>query len=127
MSQPNVVFISGATGPHAAAINGAYDRTSETTKTNLWDDCCYPILRKRGDANMMMEHLKELWQVKAASDKSTDSHYADVAGGCALEACTSRQWRVTDGKILVNAPGLKMVTGAEAERKVSGCCTSTPP
>ena len=49
--------------------------------------------------------------------------FAYVAGGCALAACTSRQWTVADGKGgWSDAPGVKMVTGAEAERKVSGCC-----
>jgi hypothetical protein len=59
------------------------------------------------------------------SDKETKECCACVQGGCALEACTSRIWRVGDGipehPLLVD-PGLKMVTGAEAERAVSCPC-----
>ena len=116
MSAAHHVFISGATGVNAAAINGAYYSTGETSDG-------HPLLRKRGDASMLMEHFNRQWQVIAVSNKGTSNCYAYVQGGCALAACTSRQWRVTfDSKTLSDAPGVKMVTGAEAERKVSGCC-----
>ena len=72
--------------------------------------------------SMLMEHFGGKWQVKPVSHKGTDICYAFVAGGCALAACTSRQWKVHNGETLSDAPGVKMVTGAEAERKVSGCC-----
>ena len=109
------VFISGATGVNAAGINGAYYSTVETSDG-------HPLLRKRGDAGMLMEHFNGKWQVKTVSSKGKDVCYANVEGGCALAACTSRQWKVGDGKTFSDAPGVKMVTGAEAERKVSGCC-----
>ena len=116
MSAAHHVFISGATGVNAAAINGAYYSTGETSDG-------HPLLRKRGDAGMLMEHRGGDWEVKPVSSKGTANRMAYVQGGCALAACTSRQWREgTGGKGFVDAPGVKMETGAEAERKVSGCC-----
>ena len=110
MSENDVVFISGATGQYSFRINGPYDRTSETRHG-------YAVYGKRGDASMCIEHYGERWQVMSSSQ-----FVAYVAGGCALAACTSRQWKVWDDKTFSDAPGVKMVTGAEAERKVSGCC-----
>ena len=115
MSAAHHVYISGATGVHAAGINGAYYSTGETSDG-------HPLLIKRGDASMLMEHFGGYWEVKLVSDKGTDKCTAYVAGGCALAACTSRQWKAWDGKTFSDAPGVKMETGAEAERKVSGCC-----
>ena len=116
MSAAHHVFISGATGFHAAAINGAYCSTGETSGG-------HPLLRKRVDAGMLMEHFEGNWHVKPVSSKGMDGCFAFVEGGCALAACTSRQWRVTfDDKTFSDLPGVKMETGAEAERKVSGCC-----
>ena len=115
MSAGDVVFISGATGVNAAGINGPYDGTSESSDG-------YTLFRKRGDAGVMMEHFAGKWRVKSVTDKGKDLCYACVVGGCALEACTSRLWKEgTGGKGFVDAPGLKVMTGAEAERKVSGC------
>ena len=115
MSAPHHVFISGATGDKAAGINGAYYSTGETSDG-------HPLLRKRGNASFLMEHCGGLWGVKHELHKGTIKCCAYVQGGCELAACTSRQWMVDGGKGFVDAPGVKMVTGAEAERKVSGCC-----
>ncbi len=116
-SSGDVVFISGATGPQAAAINGAYDRTSEVCGG-------YALFAKRGDASTCIEHMSDLksWQVKPVSDKGTSSCRAAVAGGCGLEACTSRVWSVSDGKAWNDASSVKLVAGAEAERQVRGGC-----
>ncbi len=110
------VFISGATGVSAASINGFYEPTQEKGLDGRL------ILTKRGDASLLMEHFGGDWHVKAVSHKGMASCYAYVAGGCALAACTSRQWKVHNGETFSDAPGVKMETGAEAERKVSGCC-----
>ena len=110
------VAISGATGPHAAYINGVYEPTQEKGLDGR------VLYRKRGDPGIIMEHRGGNWEVKLVEDKGMAAGYAYVAGGCALAACTSRQWKLLDGKTLCDAPGVKMVTGAEAERKVSGCC-----
>ncbi len=77
------LFISGATGIHAGAINGGYDRTGEMCGG-------YALYSKRCDPGIIMEHHGGAWQVKSASSKGTGRGHAYVAGGCAAEACTSR-------------------------------------
>jgi hypothetical protein len=118
VSEALVLFISGATGVNAASINGVYDRTSETSGG-------YALYRKRGDGSVCMEHFGGKWQVKLVSSKGTASCYAYVAGGCAAEACTSRQWTIGDGQSWTDAPLVKMV--AEAQRQVGCCRLHAPP
>jgi hypothetical protein len=115
MSAGAVVFISGATGPKAAAINGPYDRTGEISGG-------YAVYSKRGDPSMCVEHRRGYWEVKDVSLKGRAACFAYVAGGCALEECTSRVWRVSNGKQFDDHPSLTMATGSEAERQVSGGC-----
>ena len=118
MSAGAIVFISGATGPWAAAINGPYDRTGEISDG-------YAVYSKRGDPSMCLEHRGERWQVKPVSNKGKSAAVAAVAGGCALEDCTSRVWRVDDGvpeHPLIDQSSVKMATGRESERLVSGGC-----
>jgi hypothetical protein len=105
MSAGAVVFISGATGPYAAVINGPYDRTGEISGG-------YAIYSKRGDPSMCIEHRGERWEVKAVSSKGKAECKAYVAGGCALEDCTSRVWKVNDGKEFDDQPSVKMATGS---------------
>ena len=120
MSAGDVVFISGATGPFAAGINGAYDRTSEMCGG-------YALYAKRGDASMCIEHIAGLWQVKYVSNKGKNNSHAHVAGGCALEACTSRVWSVDDGTPgpFVDAPSVKLVAEAEVRRCCACSCSSS--
>ena len=83
------------------------------------------VLSKRGDPSVCIEHHGGNWNVKNASDKGKTAAKAYVAGGCALEDCTSRVWKVDDGipeHPFQDQPSVKMVTGKEAERQVSGCC-----
>ena len=108
------VFISGATGPKAASINGFYVVTEEKSLDGRL------VLSKRGDPSMCIEHSKGLWQVKDVSSKGEAACFACVAGGCALEDCTLRVWKVYDGKGFDDQPSVKMATGSEAERQVSG-------
>jgi hypothetical protein len=110
------VFISGATGPFAAAINGFYGVTEEKSLDG------HLLLIKRSDPSMCIEHYRRKWQVKPVSDKGKDQCKAYVAGGCALEDCASRVWKVDDGKGFDDQPSVKMATGSEAERQVSGGC-----
>ena len=110
------VFISGATGPHAASINGFYVVTEEKSLDGRL------VLSKHGDPNVCIEHRGGQWQVKPVSSKGKDAGNAFVAGGCALEDCTSRVWRVSNGKVWDDQPSVKMATGREAERQVSGGC-----
>ncbi len=101
------MFISGATGVNAAAINGFFEPTQEKGPDGR------ALYAKRGDASVCIEHYGGYWQVKAVSSKGTDIACAYVAGGCGLEACTSRVWKVGDGKAWNDAPGVKLVLEAE--------------
>ena len=83
MSAGVVVFISGATGRWAAAINGPYDQTGEISGG-------YAVYSKRGDPNMCIEPRVGQWEVKKTSEKGRNVCMAYVDGGCALEDCTSR-------------------------------------
>ena len=110
------LVISGATGPWAEGINGFFAATQEKGSDGR------VVYGKCGDASMCIEHYGGKWQVTTVSYKGTDGAFANVTGGCALEACTSRVWRVDDGEALVNQASVKIATGADAEREVSGGC-----
>jgi hypothetical protein len=110
------VFISGATGPRAAAINGFYEVTEEKSLDGRL------VLSKRGDPSMCIEHHGGDWQVKDVSSKGKSACKAYVAGGCALEDCASRVWRVSNGNGFDDQPSVKMAIGREAERQVGCCC-----
>ena len=112
------MFISGATGVHAASINGFFEPTQEKGLDGRL------LYVKRGDASQCIEHFGEKWEVKPVSGKGKTNAWAYVAGGCGLEACTSRVWRVDDGTPgpFVDAPSVKLVAGAEAQRQVRGGC-----
>ena len=112
-------FISGATGPYKAIINGVYGRTNEVSGG-------YPSYVRLGDASWCIEHRQGRWQIKHVSFLGTDQCCASVPGGCALEACTSRVWMVWDGQEFYHQRSMKMVTGAEAEPAVSGFCICAP-
>ena len=101
------MFISGATGGYAAFINGFFEPTQEKGLDGR------VLYAKRGDASWCIEHYGGKWQVKPVSDKGKGSAWAYVAGGCGLEACTSRVWKVYDGKAWNDAPSVKLVAEAE--------------
>jgi hypothetical protein len=100
------VFISGATGPLAASINGFYVVTEEKSLDGRL------VLSKRGDPSMCIEHHRGQWEVKSVSSKGKAECRVYVAGGCALEDCTSRVWKVNDGKEFDDQPSVKMATGS---------------
>ena len=112
------VFISGATGDMAASFNGFYEPTQEKGLDGR------VLYAKRGDASMCIEHYGGNWQVKPVTNKGKDAAWAYVAGGCGLEACTARVWKVTEekGPGFHDAPSVKLVAGAEAQRQVRGGC-----
>ena len=117
------VFISGAAVLRSAAINGFYTVTEEKSSDGR------VVLSKRGDASMCIEHFAGAWEVLPVSSKGKDTCTAYVQGGCALEDCTSRVWRVANGKKFEDHSSVKMAIGSEAERQVSGGCipsTCTP-
>ena len=74
---------------------------------------------KVGDDRYCIEHLEGEWQLKPVTHKGESCSTACVAGGCALEACTSRVWSVADGETLLPQPSVKMLCGGDAEREVS--------
>ena len=85
---------------------------------------------KVDNAIYCIEHLGGDWQLKAVSNKGQNVSTAEVTGGCALEACTSRVWTVLDGTTHVPQASVKMVCGADAEREVSRrrlCARCTAP
>jgi hypothetical protein len=111
------VIISGATGPQASFINGFYGVTEEKSLDGRL------VLSKRGDPGVCIEHRGGQWEVKHVSSKGTSEGFAYVAGGCAFEDCTLRVWKVGNREGFFNdQPSVKMATGREAERQVSGGC-----
>ena len=73
---------------------------------------------------MCIEHKGGMWQVKLVSEKMTADCMAMITGGFALEACALQSWRVYDDRhVLTEQPNVKMLTGSDAERKVSSRCT----
>ncbi len=105
------VFISGATGDEAALINGFYEPTEEKGLDGR------VLYAKRSDASVCIEHYGGKWRVKDVSCKRMDAFWAYVAGGCGLEACTSRVWTVIgDGEALRDAADLKLVAEAEVRQ-----------
>ena len=59
------------------------------------------LYAKRGDVSVCIEHYAGKWYVKDAAYKRMDAFWAYVAGGCGLEACTSRVWTsIGDGEEL---------------------------
>ena len=120
------LVISGAIGSRAEGINGYFAATQEKGLDGR------VVYGKCGDASVCIEHRAGAWQVKDVSDKGSAVCHAYVTGGCALEACTSRVWRVYDGKAHVDQASVKIATGPDVEREVSGCCmrpqqrTTTP-
>ena len=115
--QSKSAVISGATGS-IFEMNGIYDKVDERCGGHR-------LYVKRGDANICLEHRDECWQAKPVSCKGKDVCWAYVPGGCKLKACTSRLWKVSGkaagkGSGFHDAPNLKLVTGAKAQRQVRG-------
>jgi hypothetical protein len=128
------VFISGATGPYAAAINGFFAPTLETGLDGR------VVYSKCGDASVCIEHCVGWWTIKCVNDKfKSDCFQAMVVGGCSLEACTSRTWWSLQDVNSQNSwnchslkvENLKVETGPEVMRQVSSWqsapLTSLPP
>jgi len=111
-SRAGLVFISGAQGIFALSVNGFWRATAERQGGRV-------VYAKVGDASLCIEHFGGKWQLKPATHKGQNLSAAEVPGGCALEACTSRVWSVADGKTLLPQPSVKMLCGADAEREVS--------
>jgi hypothetical protein len=104
------VFISGATGPCAARINGFYVVTEEKSLDGSL------VLSKRGDPSVCIEH-RGSWGVKDVSRKGKAAQFAGVAGRCAaLKDCTSRVWQVWNGIKFEDQLSVKMATNIVRSR-----------
>ena len=119
------IFISGATGPNAALINGHYVPTQDTGSDGR-------TLYLKSDESVCIEHRRILycsdfqifshgsWQVKRVSSKGTDECLAGIEGGCALEACVSYIWNVACSGEFQEQPDVIIRTGVAAKRAVTG-------
>jgi hypothetical protein len=125
MSDNAFVFFTGMAGPFSL-INGLYDRTSETLGG-------YPVYVSRSDffGGLCIVHRNGMWELKPAAQKDSDVAGAYVIGGCPLEKCASRVWKVRGSDdCMIDQPSVKIVLGEEGKRQVRGCCelarTGTP-
>ena len=120
-SKATDIFISGATGTNARLINGHYKPSQERGPDG------HVIYHEHDGGDSIDEpvriehvsHIEGVWQLKHLGQLGTDACYASVQSGCALEACTSRVWRVAASRELHEQTSLKMLTGAEAKRAMS--------
>ena len=80
------VFISGASGDIAAAVNGYYEPTLG------FDTDGHVVYEKYGGGGVCIEHFGRVWQVKRVEDRGGSACMASVAGGCALVDCVARIW-----------------------------------
>jgi hypothetical protein len=122
------VIISGATGQMAPFVNGIFDPTkkkgldgrvlyAKREKTHTYDET----------PTVWIEHQMDMWCVKPASARGKDQNWANVAGGCGLEACTSRVWNLWDDTLKTYncAADMKLVAEAEVRRCCARYCTSS--
>jgi hypothetical protein len=77
---------------------------------------------KYGGSGVCIEHFGDFWQVKRLENRGENTCMASIAGGCALFDCVARVW----SKASPNGPTedirMKLLTGDDAEQKVSSCC-----
>lgn len=98
-AQAKCVIISGAVG--SKCVNGAYEPTSERHEGRV-------RYRMIGDEGKWIEHMSGDWFVKPAANKGESMGWASVKGGCALEACGSRTWKVVNEGTYQEESGVKM-------------------
>ncbi len=118
-SKATDIFISGVQGVNSA-INGLYSPTEETGQDGR-------ILYRKSDEfefdleEYYIEHYEEEWRVYC-----DDQLLSIVRGGCALEDCRSRKWKVFNGQEFVHQPSVKIVIGQRAKSMASGNCILAP-
>ena len=79
-----------------------------------------------GDEELCIEHFAGRWQVKNQSDRGSGTCCAYVEGGCALEDCCLRKWKVVDSDGFVDEPSVRMVTGEAAKSQASDRSVPAP-
>ena len=110
------VFISGASGDSAAAVNGYYEPTLGFGMDGR------VVYAKYGGGGVYIEHFGRFWQVKREGDRGESACMASVAGGCALVDCVARIWCWASPNGSIDDMRMKLSTGDDAEQEVSGCC-----
>ena len=117
-SKSCTMVLSGVQGVNSV-INGLYLPTQETGQDGR---VLYRKSGKGGNEAMCIEHDDDNWWV---IDRLGASR-AQVEGGCALEDCRSRIWKVSDGDDFVDQLSVQMVTGEEAKSQASGRSALSP-
>jgi len=110
------VFISGASGDSAAALNGYYEPTQWFGMDGR------VVYAKYGGGGVCIEHFGRVWQVRRVEDRGESACMASVAGRCALVDCVARVWARTSANGSTEDIHMKLLTGDDAEQEVSGCC-----
>jgi hypothetical protein len=104
------MVLSGVQGVNSV-INGLYLPTQEKGQDGR------VLYRKSGECGeeaLCIEHFDGRWRVKNQSDRGIGMCCAYVEGGCALEECLSRIWKVVEGRDLVDQSSVQMVAVVEA-------------
>jgi hypothetical protein len=109
------VFISGASGDIAAAVNEPMLGFGTDGRV---------VYAKYGDGGVCIEHFWGFWQFKRVEDRGKSACMASVAGRCALVDCVARVWCRASAVGPTEDMDMKLWTGDDAEQEVSGCCTS---
>jgi hypothetical protein len=105
------MFISGVKGRHYV-INGLYSLTQETGQDGRM---LYRKCGELGDQALCIESFEGRWQIKYQSDRGSGACLAYCEGGCALQDCRSRTWKLAEGGDFVDEPRVKMATAADAD------------
>ncbi len=112
------VFISGASGDSAAAVNGYYEPTLGFGMDGR------VVYGKYGGGGVCIEHFRGVWWVRFNGHSGKSANMASVAGGCALVDCVARVWARTSTDGPTEDIRMKLSTGDNAEQEVSGCCVA---
>ena len=109
-SKACTMILSGVNGVNSV-INGLYLPTEEKGQDGR---TIYRKSGESGDQALCIEHFEGRWCVKNQSDRGIGMCCAYVEGGCALEDCRSRIWKVVEGRDFVDQPSVQMVAVVEA-------------
>ena len=110
------VFISGASGDIAAAVNGYYEPTLGFGMDGR------VVYGKYGGGGVCIEHFRGVWWVRFNGHRGKSANMASVAGGCALVDCVARVWCRASPNGPTEDTRMKLLTGDDAEQEVSGYC-----
>jgi hypothetical protein len=117
------IFLLGFQG-YNSVVNGLYSPTQETGQDGR-------VLYRKSDEfdldeELCIDHFEGAWRVTNRWGREDDARLAYCEGGCALEYCLSRTWKVFDGEDFVDEPSAKLVTEGEAISQASGRSVLAP-